>query len=192
MTDFLVFVVNRLGDKPNLAAFWRSCLQRLFAVFWYWWSPLLAFAPSLKLRRTGPPTGTKFASRHSTPRGWTIEYVRHGTQTLSASASVNIATGTARMSGRGAQPDVLGLSGFGGSKISGPKDSYIIRDNPSTHKNEAARKGLEARRVVSFHFTFDPCLMGKLSLTFEMTLWVRVSTFIFTVLKLAIMKRFPQ
>jgi hypothetical protein len=37
----------------------------------------------------------------------------------------------------------------------------IVPDNLNTHTNEAARKWLKSRSLVSFHFTRDPRFMGK-------------------------------
>ena len=90
--------------------------------------------------------------RAAKPRGWTNEYVRHGTRTLLA--SLDIATGRviAHVRKRRTSKDFLA---FLDSVVKEYPDQrlYIVLDNLNTHTNEAATKWLAAHRLVSFHYT---------------------------------------
>ena len=94
------------------------------------------------------------------PRGWTNEYVRHGTRTLLA--SLDIATGRviAHVRKRRTSKDFLA---FLDSVVKEYPDQrlYIVLDNLNTHTNEAATKWLAAHRLVSFHYTPNPRFVGK-------------------------------
>jgi transposase len=90
--------------------------------------------------------------RAAKPRGWTNEYVRHGTRTLLA--SLDIATGRviAHVRKQRTSKDFLA---FLDSVVKEYPDQrlYIVLDNLNTHTNEAATKWLKAHRLVSFHYT---------------------------------------
>jgi transposase len=90
--------------------------------------------------------------RAAKPRSWTNEYVRHGTRTLLASLDIASGRVIAQVRKRRTSRDFLA---FLDSVVKEYPDQrlYIVLDNLNTHTNEAARKWLEAHRLVSFHYT---------------------------------------
>jgi transposase len=90
--------------------------------------------------------------RAAKPRSWTNEYVRHGTRTLLASLDIASGRVIAHVRKRRTSKDFLA---FLDSVVKEYPDQrlYVVLDNLNTHTNEAARKWLEAHRLVSFHYT---------------------------------------
>jgi len=90
--------------------------------------------------------------RAAKPRSWTNEYVRHGTRTLLASLDIASGRVIAHVHKRRTSKDFLA---FLDSVVKEYPDQrlYVVLDNLNTHTNEAARKWLEAHRLVSFHYT---------------------------------------
>ena len=90
--------------------------------------------------------------RAAKPRSWTNEYVRHGTRTLLAGLDIASGRVIAHVRKRRTSKDFLA---FLDSVVKEYPDQrlYVVLDNLNTHTNEAARKWLEAHRLVSFHYT---------------------------------------
>ncbi len=90
--------------------------------------------------------------RAAKPRSWTNEYVRHGTRTLLASLDIASGRVIAHVRKRRTSKDFLA---FLDAVVKEYADQrlYVGLDNLNTHANEAARKWLEAHRLVSFHYT---------------------------------------
>jgi transposase len=90
--------------------------------------------------------------RAKKPRGWTNEYVRHGTQTLLA--ALEIATGKVVAHVRDRRTTIDFLKFMGEVVKSYPLgELHVVLDNLNIHKNEAAKQWLLRHPRVHFHYT---------------------------------------
>jgi transposase len=90
--------------------------------------------------------------RAKKPRGWTNEYVRHGTQTLLA--ALEIATGKVVAHVRDRRTTVDFLNFMDDVVKSYPLgELHVVLDNLNIHKNEAAKQWLLRHPRVHFHYT---------------------------------------
>ena len=90
--------------------------------------------------------------RAKTPRSWTNEYVRHGTQTLIA--ALEIATGKVVAHIRNRRTSVNFLRFMSDVARAYPdRELHVVADNLNIHKNEALRRWLGRHPRVRFHYT---------------------------------------
>jgi transposase len=90
--------------------------------------------------------------RAKTPRSWTNEYVRHGTQTLIA--ALEIATGKVVAHIRNRRTSVNFLRFMNDVVRAYPdRELHVVADNLNIHKNEALRRWLVRHPRVRFHYT---------------------------------------
>ena len=86
------------------------------------------------------------------PRGWTNEYVRHGTQTLRAALEIASGQGVAQVKQRRTSVNFLRFLRDVVEAFP-EQDLHMVLDNLNIHKNPAAQRWLKLHPRVHFHYT---------------------------------------